>query len=242
MAGGISVVLIGVLVVIVGFALRVNPLLVVTVAGIVTGLLAHESPYDILSQFGAAFAKDRYMAVFVATLPVIGLLERHGLREQAQRLVSKVRAATTGRILNAYLFIRELAAALGLTSIGGPAQMVRPVVAPMAEGAAEATYGNLPHHVRDHIRAHAAAVDNVGLFFGEDVFVAVGAVLLMKGVFDQFHIHSTPILMGLWALPTAIAVFVVHSVRLYLLDRRLRRWLSSGPTASSSAQGEGVNA
>ncbi|SIS74354.1 DUF969 domain-containing protein [Alicyclobacillus vulcanalis] len=234
-------VLIGVLVVIVGFALRVNPLLVVTVAGIVTGLLAHESLYAILSQFGAAFAKDRYMAVFVATLPVIGLLERHGLREQAQRLVANIRAATTGRILNVYLFIREAAAALGLTSIGGPAQMVRPVVAPMAEGAAEAAYGHVPDHVRDHIRAHAAAVDNVGLFFGEDVFVAVGAVLLMKGVFNQFHIHSTPILMGLWALPTAIAVFIVHSVRLYLLDRRLRRLLSNGPTASS-AQGEGVHA
>ncbi|WP_062307676.1 DUF969 domain-containing protein [Alicyclobacillus sendaiensis] len=234
-------VLIGVLIVIVGFALRINPLLVVTVAGIATGLLAHESLYSILSQFGAAFAKDRYMAVFIATLPVIGLLERHGLREQAQHLVSRVRAATTGRILNAYLFIREAAAALGLTSIGGPAQMVRPVVAPMAEGAALAKYGKLPDDVRDHIRAHAAAVDNVGLFFGEDVFVAVGAVLLMKGVFDQFHIHATPILMGLWALPTAIAVFMVHSVRLYLLDRRLRCWLSSDSSVASASPGEGVH-
>jgi uncharacterized membrane protein len=218
-------VLIGVAVVIVGFIIRLNPLLVVTVAGLVTGLVAHESLFDIITQFGKAFTTNRYMAVFIATLPIIGLLERFGLREQAEEVVSKIKAATTGRIINVYLLIREIAGAFGLTSIGGHAQMVRPLVAPMAEGAAEAKYGELPEDVRETIRAHSAAADNIGLFFGEDVFIAVGAILLMKGFFDQNHIPADPLKMAMWAIPTAIAVLIVHSIRLYLLDRYLARRL-----------------
>jgi uncharacterized membrane protein len=220
-------VLIGVAVVIVGFIIRLNPLLVVTIAGLVTGLVAHESLYDIITQFGKAFTTNRYMAVFIATLPIIGLLERFGLREQAEEVVSKIKAATTGRIITVYLLIRELAGAFGLTSIGGHAQMVRPLVAPMAEGAAEAKYGELPEDVRETIRAHSAAADNIGLFFGEDVFIAVGAILLMKGFFDQNHIPADPLKMALWAIPTAITVLIVHSIRLNLLDRRLARQLGS---------------
>lgn len=226
-------VIIGVAVVIVGFLLRLNPLLVVTVAGLVTGLVAHESLHSIVTQFGNAFTTNRYMAVFIATLPVIGLLERFGLREQAETLVGKIKAATTGRILNVYFLIRELAAAFGLNSIGGHAQMVRPLVAPMAEGAAEAKYGEVPQDVREKIRAHSAAADNIGVFFGEDIFIAIGAILLMKGFFDQNHIHSEPIKMALWAIPTAISVFIIHSIRLYLLDRYIERRL--GHTARTAS-------
>ncbi|AKM19054.1 Pyrrolidone-carboxylate peptidase [[Flavobacterium] thermophilum] len=100
-----NMVLIGVLIVIIGFIVRINPLLVVTAAGLATGLLAHQSLYDIIEQFGTAFTTNRYMAVFIATLPVIGLLERFGLREQAESVVAKIKAATTGRILTVYLKI-----------------------------------------------------------------------------------------------------------------------------------------
>ncbi|MDN3014606.1 DUF969 domain-containing protein [Paenibacillus sp. BSR1-1] len=220
-------VLIGVVIVIIGFIIRLNPLLVVTLAGLVTGLVAHQSLYSIITQFGQAFTTNRYMAVFIVTLPIIGLLERNGLREQAEHVVSKIKAATTGRILTVYFIIREVAAAVGLTSIGGHAQMVRPLVAPMAEGAAEAKYGEVPEEVRDKIRAHSAAVDNIGVFFGEDVFVAVGAILLMQGFFEQNHIHSDPLKMALWAIPTAIAALIVHAIRLYLLDRSLDRTLGN---------------
>jgi uncharacterized membrane protein len=234
-------VLIGVAVVILGFILRVNPLLTVTVGGLVTGLLGHQSLYQILTEFGQAFSTNRYMSIFIVTLPAIGLLERNGLREQAERLVKRIKAATTGRILNLYLLIREVGAALGLTSIGGHPQMVRPLLAPMAEGAAEAKYGQLPEDVSQKIRAHSAAVDNIGLFFGEDIFIAVGAILLMKGFFDQNHVPSDPIHMALWAIPTAVSVFLIHSVRLYLFDRWLKRRLTGGSAAVPS-DGKGAKA
>ncbi|WP_134683721.1 DUF969 domain-containing protein [Brevibacillus migulae] len=215
--------LIGVLIVIVGFALRFNPLIVVTVAGIATGLAGQLSMEKILTTFGESFVNNRYLSLFILTLPIIGLLERYGLKKQAQALISKVAVATTGRLLMVYLFIREAAAAVGLTAIGGHAQMVRPLVSPMAEAAAENKYGNLTEKVRNRIKSMSAATDNVGLFFGEDIFIAFGAILLMKGVYEENGIVVEPIHMALWGIPTAIAAFIIHGVRLYLLDKKLQK-------------------
>jgi len=215
--------LIGILIVIVGFALRFNPLLVVVLAGIVTGLAGHLSMEKILTIFGEAFIKNRYLPLFLLTLPVIGLLERNGLKEQALTLISKIKAATTGRLLILYLFIREVAASIGLTALGGHAQLVRPMIAPMAEAAAENKYGPLPEDTRNKIKAFSASADNVGLFFGEDIFIAFGAILLMKGFFEQNGIILEPLQIAVWGIPTAIAAFIIHSVRLYLLDRTIQK-------------------
>ncbi len=215
--------LLGIVVVIIGFALRFNPLLVVVVAGIVTGLAGGLSIEKILTIFGEAFEKNRYLPLFLLTLPVIGLLERNGLKEQALSLIGKIKAATTGRLLILYLFIREVAAAVGLTALGGHAQLVRPLIAPMAEAAAENRFGPLPESTRNKIKAFSASADNVGLFFGEDIFIAFGAVLLMKGFYEQNGIFLEPLEIALWGIPTAIAAFIIHGTRLFLLDRAIQR-------------------
>ncbi|HET7922931.1 MAG TPA: DUF969 domain-containing protein [Gammaproteobacteria bacterium] len=215
--------LIGVVIVVIGFALRVNPLLVVTVAGIATGLAGGLDPVSIISEFGRAFTENRYVGLVWLTLPVIGLLERAGLKERAQQLIGGIRSATTGRVLLLYLAVRQLTASIGLTALGGQAQMVRPLVAPMAEASAETRHGDLPDATRYLIRAHAAGVDNIGVFFGEDIFLAMGSVLLIKGVLEQNGIVLQPLSIALWAIPTALAVFVIHGLRLLLLDRRLRQ-------------------
>ena len=71
------------------------------------------------------------------------------------------------------------------------------------------------------VAAIAAATDNVGRFFGEDVFIALGAVLLIQGFYAQHGIELTPLSIALWALPTAIAAFAIQSVRIWLYQRRL---------------------
>ena len=184
--------LIGILIVVIGFALRLNPLLVVTVAGISTGLVSGRGPVEVVGLFGKAFIESRYVAVIWLVLPVIGMLERAGLKERANETISRIKAATTGRVLLAYLAIRQLTAAMGLVSLGGHAQMVRPLVAPMAEGAAEHLYGELTEETRATIRANAAAVDNIGVFFGEDIFIAIGSILLIKGFLEQNGIIVEP--------------------------------------------------
>jgi uncharacterized membrane protein len=215
--------LLGILVVVIGFALRLNPLPVIAASALVTGLVAGLDIVEVVSAFGRAFNENRYVSVFVLVLPVIGLLERFGLQERARMLIANVRRATVGRLLLIYFLIRQAAAMLGLTSLGGHAQMVRPLIAPMAEGAAEARLGSLPDKTRWHIRAHAAAADNIALFFGEDVFIAIGSILLIVGFFEQNGILVEPLQLSLWAIPTAIVALLVHAVRLYRLDRRLEQ-------------------
>jgi uncharacterized membrane protein len=212
--------LIGIVIVVAGFALRFNPLAVVVTAAIATGLAAGHSLVDVVAAFGRAFIDSRSVAVVWLALPIIGLLERAGLKERARIVVSRIKVATTGRLLLAYLAIRQLTAALGLVSLGGQAQMVRPLIAPMAEAAAE-TNGEIDDSTRYRIRAHAAAADNIGVFFGEDIFIAIGSILLIRGFLDQNGIHIEATSLAAWAIPTAICAFVIHGIRLLLLDRRL---------------------
>ncbi|WP_437314563.1 DUF969 domain-containing protein [Sorangium sp. So ce385] len=217
--------LLGVAVVVVGFVVRIHPLLVVAAAAVVTSLSAGMSLVQGISALGKAFNDNRYVSLVWLVLPVIGLLERSGLQERARALVSRVKTATTGRLLLAYFMIRQLSAALGLTSLGGHAQMVRPLIAPMAEAAAENRHGPLPDAARFRIRAAAAAADNVALFFGEDIFLAIASILLIKGFLEQNGILVEPLQLSVWAIPTAILALLVHGTRLLLLDRRLRREL-----------------
>jgi uncharacterized membrane protein len=215
--------LLGVAVIIAGFLLRANPALVVVAACAVTGLAASLPVVRVLESIGTAFIKTRNLPlIYLLPLAAIGLLERFGLKEHAQASISRISSATTGRILIAYLFVREVSAAFGLTSLGGQASMVRPLIAPMAEGAADARSGALSERLRHRIRAMAAATDNVGLFFGEDIFVAFGAIVLMQTILRAEGIEVDPLHMALWGLPTAICAFIIHGWNLRRLDVQIR--------------------
>ncbi len=216
--------LIGVGVLVAGFAARLNPLAAVVAAAYAAGLAGGMGLVGVTAALGKAFLDARYVAAVWLVLPVIGLLERAGLQAQARALVARVRAATAGRVLLGYFVVRQVTAALGLAALGGHAQMVRPLVAPMAEAAdGLGSDGEGSPERRRLIRAHAAAADNVAVFFGEDVFVAMSSVLLIRGVLAAGGREVAPLSISAWALPTAAAALVIHGVRLLLLDRRRGR-------------------
>lgn len=214
-------VLLGVGVVVIGFVARINPLLVIAAAAIITGLAAGMEPLALVAALGKAFNDNRYVSLIWIVLPVIGLLEREGLQELARGLITRVKAATPGRLLLGYFMMRQALAAVGLTSVGGHAQTVRPLLAPMTEAAAEQRNGPLDDDTRNLVRAHAAAVDNIALFFGEDIFLAIASILLIKGFLEQNGVMVEPLQLSIWAIPSAIAALGVHAVRLRALDRRL---------------------
>ncbi len=214
--------LVGIPIIVAGFALRFNPLMVVIAAGLTTGLAVGMDLGLLLETFGEKFMNSRQLASPLLIIPVIALLEKYGLKEHAQHWVANIRSATTGRILMLYFVLRQFTCSLGLTSLGGQAQTVRPLLFPMAEGAAISKYGELPEALRDKIAAHAAACDNVALFFGEDIFIAFGAVLLMTGFLKENGITDVePLMIGLWAIPTAICAFIIHVIRLSWLDAQI---------------------
>ena len=214
-------VLIGVAILAVGFLIRANPLLVVVIAAVAASLAAGHGPVRAISELGKAFNDNRLVSISWLVLPVIGLLERGGLQARARQLIERIRLASPGRLLLAYFAFRQVVGALGLTSVGGQAQMVRPLIAPMAEAAAERR-GALPEPLRMWLRAHAAAADNVAIFFSEDIFIAFGSVLLIKSFLDTQGVVLQPLQLSLWAIPTAAAALLIHGGRLLLIDRRLK--------------------
>lgn len=215
--------LLGIALVVAGFALRFNPLLVVAVAAIVTGLLGGIPFLDVLETLGKGFNDNRFVTISYIVLPVIGLLERYGLQQRARTLITNMRGATAGRLLVVYLGFRQLFAAVGLIDIAGHAQTVRPLVAPMAVAAAEKDNALLGQPASDHVKAMAAATDNVGRFFGEDIFLAIASILLIQGSLAGFGIQLTPFQLSVWAIPTAVCAFLIHGARLLWLDRKLAR-------------------
>jgi len=233
--------LIGVAVIVAGFVLRFNPMLVVIVTALATAAAAGFPLQKILATIGTSFIKTRNLPlILLLPLSVVGLLERHGLRQHAQDWIARIRSATVGRLLIVYLAARQLTAAMGLTSLGGHPQMVRPLLAPMTEGAAEARFGKLPDPVRQRLRAFAAATDNVGLFFGEDMFVAFGAIALMTTFLHEAGVDVAPMRVALWGIPTALTAFCIHAWRLHRLDRALAAELSKVADEHATAVAKGA--
>ncbi len=209
----------GIVIVVIGFAVRANPLAVVVAAAFGSGLGAGLSVPEVVAALGKAFQQNRYVSVPWLTLPVIGLMERAGLQEQAAALISRTKAATTSRILLIYLGFRQITAAIGLTQIAGHAQTVRPLLAPMVEAAATRDQPDISEDARNRVKAMAAATDNVGIFFGEDIFLAIASILLIKGFLESAGIIVQPLELSVWAIPSAIAAFAVHGARLWRMRR-----------------------
>ena len=220
--------LLGILLVVAGFALRMNPMLVVTASAIVTGLLGGMDLEEVIKTFGKAFNDNRIIAIVWIVLPVIGLLERHGLQQRAAALIRGFKNATTGRLLILYLIYRQITAAIGLHSTAGHPQTVRPLVAPMALAAAEKQHGELEEETSEKVKAYSAATDNVGLFFGEDIFFAIGSIVLIQQVLATYGYNLAPLHLAVWAIPTAIFAFLIHGFRLLRLDRKLAKVSEAG--------------
>ena len=229
--------LLGILLVAIGFGFRVNALVVVLAAGLVTGLAAGFSLRETVTMMGKFFVENRGLVLpIVLMLPVVGLLEKHGLQERIVWLMRQTKAATAGKVYWLYQTLRGGLSVLGI-SLGSHAGMVRPLIVPMAEGAAAAALraegvaqgrGELTAVARERLRAHGAAAENVGNFFSDDILVAVGALLLVKGILDAAGVPVALADIQLWSVPTALWVLLVGWWRYRALDRMLARQKDGG--------------
>ncbi|MCF6464783.1 DUF969 domain-containing protein [Clostridium sp. Cult2] len=212
--------LIGVLIVVIGFMLKLDTIAVVTVAGVVTGFVGGLSFNEILTTLGEAFVKNRNMLVFLASLPVIGLLEDNGLRERSASLIGNIKNATTGKLLSVYMVIRAFAAAFSLR-LGGHVQFIRPLINPMAEGAAENKYGELTEKDREDIKGLSAAVENYGNFYAQNVFIASSGVLLMVGTLNELGYETTALEVSKGAIPIAFVATIFAIIQFLMFDKKL---------------------
>lgn len=219
--------LIGVLIIIVGFYFKLDTIAIVLIAGLATGFVSGLDFTEILSTLGTAFVQTRYMSFFLITLAVVGILERNGLRERAAKCISKLEGATPGRVLSFYMIIRIIASAMSIR-LGGHVQFIRPLIYPMAKGAADKHNDKVTEEIDDDIKAVANSVENYGNFFGQNVFVASAGVLLIVGTFQELGIVVLPYSVAKASIPVAIITVILSLIQNALLDRKIKKLEKKG--------------
>ncbi|MFD1430138.1 MULTISPECIES: DUF969 domain-containing protein [Lacticaseibacillus] len=212
--------LLGIVIIVVGFALKWDTTAVVVVSAIVTALFSGMSVMELLNTLGTAFMTNRPVSLFFLTLPMIGLAERYGLKEVAVNGIRKLKKMTPSRILNLYLAVRELGGVFGI-SLSGQVQFVRPLITPMVTAAAEVRRKLTPKDI-DLIKGRAAAVDNFGNFFAQNLFVASGSVLLISSTMESLKYTVTPIQVVTRSIPVALVTLVIVYIYNVLFDRRFK--------------------
>ena len=134
--------LIGILIVIVGFALKLDNILTIMAALIVTGLVGGLGVDGLLETLGKSFIDNRNMTIFILVMLVTGTLERSGLKEAAAALIGKVKGASASVVIAAYGVMRAIFGAFNV-GFGGVAGFVRPVIMPMVTAAIENKEGEI---------------------------------------------------------------------------------------------------
>lgn len=216
--------LIGILIIVIGFALRLDVLAVVLIAGIVTGLIAGLDIATILSILGESFVKTRVMSAFLIVFPTIAILERYGLRERAAKLMSGMKRATAGSVLTLYMIIRSIAAAFNVR-LGGHVQFIRPLVLPMSQAAAEENIGGkLDEQSEEKLKGLNGAIENYGNFFAQNCFALSSGVLLMQGTLAENGFDSVTYGdIAVASIPIMFVSIVLAIVQAHLFDRKLKK-------------------
>ena len=212
--------LLGIVIVIAGFALKLDSILVILVAAVVTALVGGLGPVTLLETLGSTFVANRSMAIFIIVMLVTGTLERNGLREAAAALIGKFKGATSGLVIGIYGVMRSIFAAFNV-GFGGVAGFVRPVIMPMAEGAIVAQgYEPSEEHVEE-LKGLASGMENITRFFGQLLLVGGSAGLLAQSTLAGLGIEVELAQLAALEIPAGIIATVVAIVFYVIKDRKM---------------------
>lgn len=214
--------LLGIVIVVVGFALKLDSILIIMVAAIVTALVAGMDPVTFLETMGSSFVSNRNMCVFIVTFVITGTLERNGLKQAAAALISKFKGATAGIVLAAYGVFRVVFGAFNV-GFGGVAGFVRPVVMPMAQAAVESDGQPIAEEQLEQIKGMAAGMENITWFFGQVLFVGGSGALLVQGTLEPLGYTVDLLNLAAVEVPVAIIATIAAIVYYQIVDRNLTK-------------------
>ena len=214
--------LIGIVIIVLGFALKFDVLATVLLAGLVTGIVAGMDIPHILSILGESFVSNRLMSIFLIIFPVIAIIERYGLKERAAYLIGKIKNASAGKVLAIYMLVRTAASAFNVR-IGGHVQFVRPLILPMSEAAAKVSKrSDLSENEVEELKGHAAAVENFGNFFAQNCFAAASGVVLIQGTLSMYKEVTLPSI-AMASIPVMVITVAFTFVQVFLFDRKVKK-------------------
>ena len=214
--------LIGIVIIVLGFALKFDVLATVLLAGLVTGIVAGMDIPHILSILGESFVSNRLMSIFLIIFPVIAIIERYGLKERAAYLIGKIKNASAGKVLAIYMLVRTAASAFNVR-IGGHVQFVSPLILPMSEAAAKVSkQSDLSENEVEELKGHAAAVENFGNFFAQNCFAAASGVVLIQGTLSMYKEVTLPSI-AMASIPVMVITVAFTFVQVFLFDRKVKK-------------------
>ena len=214
--------LIGVVIIVLGFALKLDVLAVVLVAGIVTGIVSGLDFFYILEIIGTSFVNNRLMSIFLIMFPVIAIIERFGMKERAAYLIGKIKDASAGKVLSLWIVIRSLASAMNIR-IGGHVQFIRPLILPMTTAAAEASKGSrLTEKEDEKVKGLSAASENYGNFFAQNCFPAASGVVLIQSGLAVAGYDVTLSSIASASISVMIISIILTMVQVFLFDRQVK--------------------
>lgn len=214
--------LLGILIVIVGFALKLDSILIIVLSAVVTAFVGGISPVDFLSAFGEGFVNNRSITIFILVMLVTGTLERNGLKEASSALIGRIKGATAGVIIGAYGIIRGIFGAFNV-GFGGVAGFVRPVLIPMATGTVENSGHRINEKHLEEIKGMSAAMENVAWFFCQVLFVGGSGAILVQSTLLNLGYDVSLISLAAAEIPVAVAGVAFGIAYYWLKDRSLAR-------------------
>ena len=214
--------LLGILIVVIGFVLKLDSILIIMIAAIVTALVAGMDPVTFLETLGSSFVANRSMCVFVMVMVVTGTLERNGLKQAAANLMMKFKNASAGVVLAIYGVFRLVFAAFNV-SFGGVAGFVRPIVMPMATAADKKNGKKISEKYEENLKGMASGMENIAWFFGQVLFVGTSGMILVQSTLAGLGYNVELVDLMKVQIPVAIIAVGVAIVYYYLKDKQLSR-------------------
>lgn len=214
-------VLIGIAIIIAGFIFKLDVVAVVLISGLVTGLIANIGFVEVLNAIGTGFVNNRYMSLFFISFPVIAVMERYGLKLRAASCIKKIKGASAGMVIWLYIVIRTIASALSIR-LGGHVQFIRPLILPMAEGAARKNTGLTSEDI-EKIKGLAGAAENYGNFFGQNIFPVASGVLLITGTMKEQGLDISNTEVAAYSILAGAAMVCIALVQCWLFEKNIRK-------------------
>ena len=214
--------LLGVLVVIVGFALKLEPIAIIFVSAIVTAICGQIPPVELLETVGSTFVANRTQLITLILMILTGTLERNGLKEAGAELIRKLQGLSTGMLMAVWGIAHEFFIIFKIP-IGSVPAYVRPILMPMTVGIVESNGRTVAPEHEETMKALYGMHYNVGNFFGQCCFAANASVLLIQSTLANIGYEVDVMQIVRVQIPVAAMAMVMAAVYTLVVDTRMSK-------------------
>lgn len=212
--------LIGVLVVIVGFAMKLEPIAIIFVSAAVTAVCGAIPPMELFELVGSTFVANRNQLITIILMILTGTLERNGLKEAGAELIKKAKGLSTGMLIAIWGVLDQIFIIFKIP-IGGIPSYVRPILMPMTLGIVEGKGLTVHPEHEETIKALYGKDYNMSNFFGQCLFAANSSVLLIQSTLATLG-HEVDVMQIVKVqIPVALFAMFVNAAQTLIVDKRV---------------------